>query len=299
MDLVVGATGVLGGEICHQLVAEGRSIRAVVRQTSDAGRVSSLKQMGAELVEADLKVHASLNGACEGIENVITTATTTISRQPGDTIQSVDLEGQRNLVDAARANGVRHFVYISYSADIDRDDPCPLTVAKRTIERHLQESGMTYSILQPSIFMDIWLSPALGFDYANARAQISGTGEARLSWIAVRDVARFAVLALSHPSFVNATWELGGPDALSPLEVVRLFEGVGGRQYELSHVPEEALRAQRATATEPLEQSFAALMLANAAGYEVDLRPLLEACPVDLMSVREYAEAALAAQRVS
>ena len=87
-------------------------------------------------------------------------------------------------------------------------------------------------------------------------------------------------------------------DALSPLEVIQLFEEVGGRPFEVSHVPVEALQAQRAAATDPLEQSVAALMLALAAGDPIDMRPVLDVCPVDLMSVRDYAETALSAQHV-
>ena len=50
----------------------------------------------------------------------------------------------------------------------------PLQSAKRDVEQHLRESGMNYTILQPSFFMEVWLSPALGFDAANATAQIYG-----------------------------------------------------------------------------------------------------------------------------
>ena len=48
---------------------------------------------------------------------------------------------------------------------------------KREVERHLKESGMTYTILQPTFFMEVWLSPALGFDAAQGTAQVYGSGE--------------------------------------------------------------------------------------------------------------------------
>src|SRR2546429_443986 len=150
------------------------------------------------------------------------------------------------LVDAAKAAGVARFLYVSYSHGIDVG--CPLATAKRAVEDHLKRSGMTYTILAPSVFMEIWLSPALGFDAANAHARIYGSGTNAISWISVGDVAQFVVLALDHPAARNAILELGGPAAISPLEVVRAFEQTGGRPFTVEHVAEETPRAQRAPA---------------------------------------------------
>ncbi|MDO9373098.1 MAG: SDR family NAD(P)-dependent oxidoreductase [Ferruginibacter sp.] len=69
--LVAGATGVLGGEICRQLIEEGRQVRALVRITSDTAKVAALKDMGVEVVEADLKDRASLAKAVSEQEVLI------------------------------------------------------------------------------------------------------------------------------------------------------------------------------------------------------------------------------------
>ena len=58
---------------------------------------------------------------------------------------------------------------------------------------------MTYTILRPTYFMDVWLGPALGFDVAGGRATVYGSGQARVSWIALGDVAQFAVEAVDTP----------------------------------------------------------------------------------------------------
>jgi len=287
MILVVGATGLLGRDICRRLRAAGKPVRALVRRTADRAKVDELERSGATLVRGDLKDRASLDAACRGMDTVITTASTTVSRQEGDSIQTVDQEGQMRLVDAAKAAGVTRFLYVSYSHGIDVD--CPLATAKRAVEDHVKQSGMTYTILAPSVFMEIWLSPALGFDAANAQARIYGSGTNPISWISLGDVAQFVVLALDHPAARNAILELGGPAAISPLEVVRAFEQTGGRPFTVEHVPEEALRAQRTAATDPLQQSFAALMLAYALGNSIDMRSTLKTFPVPLVSVKEYA----------
>lgn len=290
MNLVVGATGFLGSEICRRLVAQGKSVRGMVRPTAVQSKLDHLRHMGVALVYGDLKNRASLVGACQDVDAVLMTASTTISRQPADSIDAVDHAGALDLVAAAQAAGVRRFVYTSYLGSIDTGpDPCPLTLAKRAVERAVQESGMVYTILRPGVFMEIWLSPAVGFDVANASATIYGSGQSKLSWISLGDVAEFAVQSLDNPAARNAVLELGGPEALGQLEVVKLFEAMRGRPFALTQVPIEALQAQKAGATDSLQQSFATLMLAMTEDHAVDMDETLKVFPVKLSSVKDYA----------
>ena len=290
MKLIVGATGLLGSEICRLLAAEGKPVRALARPTSDQIKVAQLESLNVEIARGDLKDPPSLDAACQGVSAVISTASSTLSRQEGDSIQTVDLEGQLNLVDAAKAANVSHFMLISFPPV---DAEFPLQAAKRRVEEHLKSSGLTYAILQPTFFMEVWLSPALGFDAANAKAQIYGSGENKISWISYKDVAKFAVASLDNAKARNAVIELGGPEALSPLEVVRAFEELQGRKFDVQNVPEEALKEQRESASDPLQQSFAGLMLYYAQGHTIDMRKTLQKFPVQLTSITDYARASL------
>jgi uncharacterized protein YbjT (DUF2867 family) len=286
MNLIVGATGILGSEICRLLAEKGVPVRALVRSTSNQDIVAQLKALKAEVVIGDLKDRRSLDAACRGATAVISTASSTLSRQEGDSIESVDREGQVNLVDAAEAAGVKHFVLISFpKVDVD----FPLQRAKRAVEGRLQRSGMSYTILQPTFFTEVWLSPALGFDPKNGKAQVYGSGSRKISWISFQDVAKFAVAALDPRLAPNATIKLGGPEALSPLEAVRLAEQVVGKPIEVQHVPEEALRAQHGAATDSLQQSFAGLMLYYAGGDVIEMADTLRTFPIQpLKSVRAH-----------
>ena len=290
MLLVAGSTGFLGREICRRLAADGRAVRGLVRATSDPEVVSLLREWQVEPVQGDLADRAALDAACRGAEAVISTASATRSRQPGEDIESTDLRGQQNLVAAARDAGVSRFVYVSFSGGIGADDP--LTHAKRSVEQHLRESGMAYTILRPSYFMEAWLSPALGFDYVDGRVTVYGSGENGISWISLADVAAFALLCLDSPAARNATLELGGPEALSTRDVIRIFEEEGGRPFEIREVPEEALRAEAASA-DPMQQVFAALMLGCAQGDAIPMTSTLEKFPLRLRTVREYAREVL------
>ena len=295
MILVAGATGFLGGEICRRLTARGERVRGLVRVTSDPAALERLHASGVETVVGDLRDRGSLDAACRGARTVVSTVTTMRSRQPGDSIEATDEAGQLALVEAARDAGVGHFVFVSLSGNIHGG---PLAHAKRAVERRLRESGergMTCTILRPTCFMEVWLGPALGFDPANRRATLYGSGEGRISFIALGDVAEFATRATREPAAVGATIELGGPQALSPLEAVRIFEEVANAPFEVQHVPVEALQARSAAATDSLEQSFAALVLHYARGDEIPMAQTLRRMPVPLTSVREYARTVLGA----
>ncbi|MCP4537173.1 MAG: SDR family NAD(P)-dependent oxidoreductase, partial [Chloroflexi bacterium] len=129
-----------------------------------------------------------------------------------------------------------------------------------------------------------------GFDAANAKAQLYGTGENPISLISLPDVAQFAVESLDSPAARNATLELGGPGALNSLQVVQTFEEISGRTFE---VEEEALAKQQKAATDPMQQSFSGLMRRYAQGDPVDMQETLKAFPVQLTSVNDYAKSVL------
>lgn len=219
---------------------------------------------------------------------MISTASSTLSRQEGDSIDTVDREGQLQLVAAAKAAGVQRFILVSF----DHHDMLanPLADAKKAVERALIDSGMEYAILRPSMFMEVWLSPALGFDAANGKATIYGSGEQTISWISFRDVAAFTAACVDNPVAKNVIIPLGGPEVLRPNEVIRRFEEKTGVRFDVQYVPEEALRAQYDAATDPMQRSFAALMLKYAQGDAVPMTQTLQRFRVKLTSLRDFAQ---------
>jgi uncharacterized protein YbjT (DUF2867 family) len=287
--LVVGATGLVGLEVCRRLKDSGTQVRALIRSTADGQKRAELERFGVELAEGDLKDPASLARACAGVQSVISTASSTLTRQAGDSIETVDRRGQLSLVDAARTAGVEHFVFVSF-----RDNPAiryPLTEAKRAVETALAASGMAYTILQASYFMEVWLTPALGFDAANGKVRIYGEGSQPISWISYKDVARAAAASVSESAARNRVVELGGPQALSPREVVRMFEAAGAAEIATENVPAPALEAQMNAATDPLEKTFAGLMLQYTGGDAIDPAESSRLFPFRMTSVREFISA--------
>ena len=292
MNLVVGATGVLGGEICSRLAKAGKPVRGLVRISSSPERVSALREASVELATGDLTDRASLDAACRGVHTVYSTATAIQSREVSNTLDRVDREGQANLVDSARAAGVRRFVFISFRGTKDFD--FPLQTAKRATAERLKASGIPWTIIEASVFMEIWLGPHLGFDASGGKARVFCSGEKKISWVSYRDVAALAIAAAESPDAENRTIEVGGPEALSHYDVIRIFEERAGRKFDVECVPEEALEAMRTNAKSPLEETFAGLMLFVGRGDEIDMRPTLARYPLRMTTVREYADRVLA-----
>src|ERR1039457_5822667 len=236
MILVVGATGLVGSEVCQKLIGRGEQVKALVRTTSAKEKIEALRSSGVELCVGDLKDPQSSGRASGRVNAAISTASSTLTRQPGDSIESVDAAGQLNLVNTAKGANVGRFLFVSF-----RRPPgisFPLSDAKEQVENAV--TSLNFTVIQASWFMEVWLSPALGFDYANAVARIYGPGTSPISWVSFQDVAEMCILTLRHPAAERRTIEFGGPAALSPLEVVARFEKIGGRPFKIEHIPEEA-----------------------------------------------------------
>jgi len=285
--LIAGSTGFVGGDIALKLKERGHNVVALARGGRLHPKSRRLLDAGVEVLDGDLTRPDSLFAACSGAEVVVTTATSMPSGVDNG-LRRVDHQGTLGLIEAAERQGVRRFVYTSYSGNIQED--CALSTAKRDCETHLLSGPMEAIILRPSYFMEAWLSPALGFDPVGGTARICGSGEAKVSYISAFDVADFAVAAATkiYPQ-KNAVLEMGGPEPKSQLDAVFLFEQALGKEIKLDHVPVEALRAQHQS-SDPLQGTFAALMLGYANGDIVkDAVDTAQAHGIRQASVADYA----------
>jgi len=286
MILVAGATGVLGSEIVRRLTARGEEVRAMTRATSAPEKVERLRRLGAEIVIADVKEPRTLAAACDGVGAVISTITTILTSQPGDSFEATDGAGTKSLIDAAKQAGGSKFVFVSF--DTSKCAENPLSRAKSEAEEHLKQSGLDYTILHPTMFCEVWLGPMLFADPAAGTAKVYGKGTEKLRYVAVADVAEFAVQSLKNPAAHNATIPVGGPDEISQRDAVRLFEEAYGKKFNVIEVPESALEAQWSTAQNPFDKTFAGLMLGLARGFDAGARPPFEQFPMEMTSPKDY-----------
>jgi uncharacterized protein YbjT (DUF2867 family) len=244
MIVVIGATGIVGGMITRQLLERGKEVRILVRRDSPSSQLvqqglatsaESLIEAGAQPVHGDLRDRASLDAAVDGVETVISTANSAM-RGGADNPQSVDLEGNRNLIEAARDASVEDYVFISLLG-ADPNHPAPYMQAKAQSESALQESGMEYTILAPTAFMEVWPAMVVGMPALQGQpVTLVGEGRRRHSFISNRDVAAFAVAAVDHPAARNQYLAIGGPEPLSWRDVVATYERVLGRSISVEYV---------------------------------------------------------------
>lgn len=287
--LVAGATGGLGSRIATGLAARGVAVRALVRPATSGPAVERLERAGIEVRRADLEKPGTLADAVAGASCVVSTATSFPGDRRADAIAKVDEAGTITLVDAAEASGaVARFVFVSFKPV---PYEFPLQSAKRAVERRLAASELDAVVLRPGKFMDIWFSPLCGFDVGAAKATIFGTGDRPVTWIAAQDVAEIAVRAALGEGPPCGTFELGGPEALSQLEVVERFEAATGRRFALETLTEDELDTRLAEATHPVDRSLFALMLESAKGAVTPVSTTLEAFPIELTTVSEFAAA--------
>ncbi len=245
MILVAGATGSLGGRITRGLLAQGKAVRILARNNpisaelakqGRANTVQSLVDAGAQAVYGDLKDRASLDAAVAGIDTVITTATTT-QRGGDDTLQAVDLQGMLDLIDAAKRAGVNRFIYTSAIGSV-QGHPVPLFNIKGTCEAALERSGMDYTILQPAVFMEIWIGMVVGMPLmAQQPITLIGQGDHRHNFISEADVAAFAIAMVGNPRSANQRIVLGGPASYTWTEVVNAVSAAMGAQLPINYLP--------------------------------------------------------------
>ena len=233
MILVAGATGQLGGLIAHTLLTNGFPVRILVRKGSAH---DALVTAGAEAVTGDLKDPGSLAAACDGVDTVVTTANSS-ARGGADTVDSVDRLGNRNLIEAASSAGVGRFIFVS-NLGASPASPNPFMAAKGETELLLRGSTMSWTIIQPNLFIDKLPVLVVGIPALSGQpVTLVGEGRREHSLVAMRDVAQYVLAAVEHPEWDGRVLVLGGPEAVSWRDVVAAFEQELGRRIPVRTVP--------------------------------------------------------------
>jgi uncharacterized protein YbjT (DUF2867 family) len=284
---IIGARGTLGREATRELIAAGWNVTAATR---DPDRAGDLKRLGADVRKADLLDPPSMRAACRGSDAVFAAAHSMLGRGRSRS-EVVDDVGHRALIDAAKAEGVRHFVYTSILG-ASPDHPIDFWRTKYAVERHLEASGLSYTILRPSAFMDTHGHEFLGKSILRSgRAIVFGSGDKPMNFVAVEDVARLALLALGDPQARGKTIEIGGPENLSKNEVAAMYARLSGRKVKVVHLPASALRLL-STLTRPIHPGVSRVLRAGAVSDHLDERfdagDLLKMYPLDLTRMEDF-----------
>ena len=227
MILVIGATGQVGREVVRQLATAGASLRALVR---DPARASHIRLPGVDVVVGDLARTETLEPALAGVERVFLAS-------PADPDQ-VELQG--NLVHACKRLGVGHIVKISVAGG-----PDAATQIGRwhwTTEKQIEASGLGFTMLRPSLFMQQTLRFAPSIASSGSFSLPCGAGEVPV--VDCRDVAAVAVKALTGDGHDRRIYDVTGPEALSFEAVAEAIGQAIGKKVSYVHVPPDFARKQ-------------------------------------------------------
>lgn len=249
---ITGATGFVGSHVAKALLARGDRVRALARTPAP-----DLAAAGAEVVTGALEDPSALPRLVEGAEVVHHVAGAIAARSEADFMR-VNGEGTARVAEAARAAGVRRFVYVSSIAvsgpsargkPMDEAGPArPITPygrSKRAGEEAVVRSGVSYTIVRPPVVYGP-RDRALLRVFRIARrgyAPLLGDGLQELSLIFAADLARALLAAAASPAAEGRTYHAAHPEVVTQRELVRAIGRACGRTVRTIAVPAPVVRA--------------------------------------------------------
>lgn len=290
MILIVGASGRLGSVVIRHLLAQGKSIRVMTRNPLG---LAHLKQQGIEIVGGDLRDPASLASACQGVEQVLAAAHA-LDGKGDNNPQTVDDMGNRHLIDAAKAASVKHFIFVSVQG-ASPDSPLEFFRIKYRTEEYLQASGLSFTILRPSAYMELWAQLIGQPIREQGKTTIFGRGNNPINFVSVEDVARFVSIGLDDARARNTVIEVGGPENLTMNQLAEIFEHASGRQAKKRHIPLPMMRLM-SILMRPLNPAMSRLIrngiYMDTANLRYDTADTARSFGIQLISLEEIARRA-------
>ncbi|MHC4717009.1 MAG: NAD-dependent epimerase/dehydratase family protein [Planctomycetota bacterium] len=252
MNLITGATGLLGSHIAAKLRSGGQGVRALVRPTSDT---SFLDEIGVEKATGDVTDAGSPAAAMDGVRTVYHVAARVGDWGPWPEYVAVTIEGTRNTVTAAAGAGVERFLHISSISAYGHpdgeglvlDETAPLgqglhrwsyysraKVAAEEIVRAAHEAGdVPVTVIRPS-----WLygerdrasMPRLIRAIGSGKAKLIGDGTNRLNLTYAGNEADGCILAAESPKAAGEAYNLCNDGAITQAGYLnKIAEQIGAK----------------------------------------------------------------------
>ncbi len=286
MILVAGGTGTLGHHLLSLLNARGQAVRVLARHPQAGSPLP-----GVEFVAADIRDRVALGGALADITTVVS-AVTGFGGPGALGARAVDRDGNLALIDAAQRAKVEHLVLLSVQ-QAAADHPIELFRDKWAAEEALRSSGLSWTIIRPTAYLETWLGVIGGPLAETGRTRIFGRGQNPINFVSAEDVAHFVSLAIADPGLRNHVVDVPGPANLTFDELAGDVETAIGHAGSKQHmvVPLMHLAAFVAGLRNPvLAAQIRAAIVMDSRNMAVDGSVLRHAFPlIPLTSAREVA----------
>jgi uncharacterized protein YbjT (DUF2867 family) len=233
--VVAGGTGTLGTRLVPRLTAQGQAVRLLTREPA---RAQHLAGPGVDLVRGDVRDPRSVAEALDGAGTVIS-AVHGFAGPGGVSPASVDRAGNAHLV-AAAANVGAAFVLVSV-VGASPAHPIELFRAKHAAEEMLRASGIPWTIVRATAFMETWAAIMSRPLQASGKILVFGRGDNPINFVSAADVAALAGRAVTDPGLRGEVLELGGPGNLTFNQLAAMMQEVTGRRGAVRHIPRPAL----------------------------------------------------------
>ncbi len=242
--VVAGGTGLLGREITRALLDAGHEVTVASRSRPENDPLDPR----ASWVAADATDPSTLPAALEGADAVIDAVQFPNSPienpKKGFTFERVDLGGTKNLIDAAKAVGVPHFILIG-GVGSNENGKFHWMRFKWQEEQHMKASGVPYTIIRPSWIYgprDVSLNRFLGFAKFLPFIPVIGNGKTRINPLFVGDLAAHVAATPGNAATIGKTFEIGGPTVMTMDEVIKTALKVAGKRRFLLHNPKVLMK---------------------------------------------------------
>jgi uncharacterized protein YbjT (DUF2867 family) len=272
MILVAGGTGTLGTLVVRRLSERRLSERrpALRVLTRDPARAAHLPET-VQTLTGDLRDPAVVAEAVRGCDTVVSAVHGFVG--PGKpSPEAIDRDANRILIQAAVAAGVQHLVLVSV-LDAAPDHPMSLHRAKYAAEQALQGSGLSWTIIRPTAYLETWIAIVGGKIASNGQALVFGPGRNPINFVSAWDVAVAVDLAVRDESLRGQIVEVAGPENLTFTQLADRLITASGKPGRVRHIPLPMLRAMSLLAR-PLSPTFArqaqAAVLMNTTDMTVD-----------------------------
>lgn len=235
--IVSGASGQLGSLVIEELLARGVAPASLilVSRTPNTEHLNAYARRGASVRYGDFTRPESLAAAYEGGTRMLLIS---INGGGGDRP-----ELHKRAIDAAVRAGVAHIAYTSY-VNADRYLDSTIAVDHRRTERFLEESGVAWTLLRNQIYANGLVDQAV--EIVRDGRFVTHAPDARVAYVTREDCAAAAAAVLVTPGHENKAYNITGPDAIGPRELVALASEVSGKQVRLVALSEADYRRQLA-----------------------------------------------------